>query len=104
MKSEQQKIVLCEGKTSVAAAPKRESDEMSTGSVQSRTSLWKRVVEKSLHGHAAAPVTPTDPASVLANVRAEDAIAAYVLQRERRKRSEPRGSPGVTGEEARSVN
>lgn len=82
-----------------------------TPKMYARTSAWvfqfctsfrQRVVEESLHRHAAAAVTPTDAAAVLADVRAEDSIAAYVLRK--KKRREKQVSCRVTwGQGAQSV-
>lgn len=50
-----------------------------------RTSFRQRVIEDSLDGLAAAPVTPTHTAAILTGVRAEDFIAAHMLHTHTKK-------------------
>lgn len=92
----------------LSPAPQTERNQGSVTVVdESRTSLGERAVEESFHGHAAAPVASAAPASVLANVWSEDAIAPDVLRRE--QRSQPQwwweGEAGGYGwKEAHSVS
>lgn len=51
--------------------------------VSHRTSFRQGVIEEALDGLTAAPVTPANPAAVLAHVRAQDPVTAHVLQGDR---------------------
>lgn len=66
------------------------------------TSFRQRVVEDSLHRPATAPIAPADPAAVLTNVWAEDAITTYMLWEGRSEWAA--GSLGVMGNGAQSVS
>lgn len=59
--------------------------------VSHRTSFRQGVIEEALDGLTAAPVTPANPAAVLAHVRAQDPVTAHVLQGDKGHRSKGAG-------------